>query len=168
MRTLLRTRKQLTRERSRHTQRIHKTLEAANIKLDAVLADVLGKSGRAMLDAMVAGESDPERLAALAHKGVKCPPERLREALRGRIKEQHRFLLATHLGLIDAIDAAIARMDQQVEASLAPFQQAVELVSTISGREGAFRARHCLRDRHRHEPLSERGPSVVVGRHVSA
>src|SRR5437870_7491405 len=133
MRTLLRTRKQLTRERSRHTQRIHKTLEAANIKLDAVLADVLGKSGRAMLDAMVAGESDPERLAALAHKGVKCPPERLREALRGRIKEQHRFLLATHLGLIDAIDAAIARMDQQVEASLAPFQQAVELVSTIPG-----------------------------------
>jgi transposase len=133
LRTLLRTRKQLTRERSRHAQRIHKTLEAANIKLDAMLADVLGKSGRAMLDAMVAGESDPERLAALAHKGVKCPPERLREALRGRIKEQHRFLLATHLGLIDAIDAAIARMDQQVEASLAPFLQGVELVSTIPG-----------------------------------
>ena len=78
LRTLLRTRKQLTRERSRHTQRIHKTLEAANIKLDAMLADVLGKSGRAMLDAMVAGEIDPERLAALAHKSVKCPPERLR------------------------------------------------------------------------------------------
>jgi transposase len=133
LRTLLRTRKQLTRERSRHAQRIHKTLEAANIKLDAVLADVLGKSGRAMLDAMVAGENDPERLAALAHKGVKCPPERLREALRGRIKEQHCFLLATHLGLVDAIDAAIARMDQQVEARLAPFRQAVELVSTIPG-----------------------------------
>jgi transposase len=133
LRTLLRTRKQLTRERSRHVQRIHKTLEAANIKLDAVLADVLGKSGRAMLEAMVAGESDPERLAALAHKGVKCPPERLREALRGRIKEQHRFLLATHLGLINAIEAAIARLDQQVEASLAPFRQAVELVSTIPG-----------------------------------
>jgi transposase len=133
LRTLLRTRKQLTRERSRHTQRIHKTLEAANIKLDAVLADVLGKSGRAMLDAMVAGESDPERLAALAHKGVKCPPERLREALRGRIKEQHRFLLATHLKLIDAIDAVIAQIDQQVEANLSPFRQAVELVSTIPG-----------------------------------
>jgi transposase len=133
LRTLLRTRKQLVREKSRHAQRIHKTLEAANIKLDAMLADVLGKSGRAMLDAMVAGESDPERLAALAHKGVKCPPERLREALRGRIKEQHRFLLATHLGLIDAIDAAVARMDQQVEANLAPFRQAVQLVSTIPG-----------------------------------
>lgn len=133
LRTLLRTRKQLTREKSRHAQRIHKTLEAANIKLDAMLADVLGKSGRAMLEAMVAGESDPERLAALAHKGVKCPPERLREALRGRLKQQHRFLLATHLGLIDAIDAAIARMDQQVEASLAPFRQAVEIVSTVPG-----------------------------------
>jgi transposase len=133
LRTLLRTRKQLVREKSRHAQRIHKTLEAANIKLDAMLADVLGKSGRAMLDAMVAGESDPERLAALAHKGVKCPPERLREALRGRLDAQHRFLLATHLGLIDAINAAIARMDQQVEASLAPFRQAVELVSTVPG-----------------------------------
>lgn len=133
LRTLLRTRKQLVREKSRHAQRIHKTLETANIKLDAMLADVLGKSGRAMLDAMVAGESDPERLAALAHKGVKCPPERLREALRGRLNAPHRFLLATHLGLIDAIDAAIARMDQQVEASLAPFRTAVELVSTVPG-----------------------------------
>ncbi len=69
LRTLLRTRKQLVREKTRHTQRIHKTLEEANIKLEAVLSNVLGKSGRAMLDAMVAGESDPERLAALAHTG---------------------------------------------------------------------------------------------------
>ena len=65
LRALLRTRKQLVRERTRHTQRIHKTLEDANIKLDAVLSDVLGKSGRAILDAMVAGDSDPERLAGL-------------------------------------------------------------------------------------------------------
>jgi transposase len=133
LRALLRTRKQLTREKTRHTQRIHKSLEDANIKLDAVLADVLGKSGRAMLDALVAGESDPVRLAALAHAGVKCPQEKLREALRGRVREHHRFLLRLHLGQVDALDAAIATIDQEIEASLAPFRTAVELVSTIPG-----------------------------------
>ena len=133
LRALLRTRKQLVRERTRHTQRIHKTLEDANIKLDAKLADVLGKSGRAMLDAMVAGESDPERLAALAHKGVKCPPAELREALRGRVSDHHRFLLRLHLGQIDALDGAVATIDQKVEDGLAPFRTAVELLCTIPG-----------------------------------
>jgi len=133
LRALLRTRKQLVREKTRHSQRIHKTLEDANVKLDAVLADVLGKSGRAMLDALVAGESDPVRLAALAHGGVKCPQEKLREALRGRVREHHRFLLRLHLGQVDALDAAIATIDRKVEASLAPFCEAVELISTIPG-----------------------------------
>jgi transposase len=133
LRALLRTRKQLVREKTRHSQRIHKTLEDANIKLDAMLADVLGKSGRAILDAMVKGESDPVRLAALAHAGVKCPQEKLREALRGRVRKHHRFLLRLHLGQIDALDAAIATIDREVEASLAPFCDAVELISTIPG-----------------------------------
>ena len=73
LRTLMRTRKQLVRERTRHVQRIQKTLEEANIKLDSVISDVLGKSGRAMLEAMIAGESDPKRLAELAepaHQGL--------------------------------------------------------------------------------------------------
>jgi transposase len=133
LRALLRTRKQLVREKTRHSQRIHKTLEDANIKLDAMLADVLGKSGRAILDALVAGESDPVRLAALAHAGVKCPQEKLREALRGRVRKHHRFLLRLHLGQVDALDAAIATIDQEVEASLTPFREAVELISTIPG-----------------------------------
>ena len=133
MRTLLRTRKQLVRERTRHVQRIQKTLEDANIKLDAVLSDVLGKSGRAMLEALVAGESDPVRLAALAHAGVKCPRDKLREALRGRVTKHHRFLLRLHLGQIDALEAAVAAIDAEVEASLAPFRTAVELVSSIPG-----------------------------------
>ena len=133
LRALLRTRKQLVREKTRHTQRIHKTLEDANIKLDAVLSNVLGKSGRAMLDAMVAGESDPLRLAALAHASVKCPPDKLSEALRGRLTRHHRFLLQLHLRQIDALDAAVGTIDQEVEGSLAPFRTAVELVSTIHG-----------------------------------
>jgi transposase len=133
LRALLRTRKQLVREKTRHTQRIHKTLEDANIKLDAVLSNVLGKSGRAMLDALIAGESDPARLAALAHAGVKCPQDKLREALRGRVTRHHRFLLQLHLRQIDALDAAIAAIDQEVEGNLAPFRTAVELVSTVPG-----------------------------------
>jgi transposase len=133
LRALLRTRKQLVRERTRHAQRIHKTLEDANIKLDAELSDVLGKSGRAMLNALVAGETDPVRLAALAHPNVKSPQAQLREALRGRVTSHHRFLLQLHLGQIDSLDAAIGTIDREVEDSLAPFRAAVDLVRTIPG-----------------------------------
>jgi transposase len=133
LRTLLRTRKQLVRERSRHAQRIHKTLEDANIKLDAELADVLGKSGRAMLNAMVAGETDPVRLAALAHPNVKCSQAKLCEALHGRVTPHHRFLLQLHLGQVDRLDTAIATIDREVETNLGPFRTAVELISTIPG-----------------------------------
>ena len=133
LRTLLRTRKQLVRERSRHVQRIHKALEDANIKLEAELSDVLGKSGRAMLDAMVAGETDPVRLAALAHPGVKSSQARLQEALHGRLTRHHRFLLQLHLGQIDGLDAAVTTLDREVDVNLAPFRTAVELVSTIPG-----------------------------------
>jgi len=133
LRALLRTRKQLVRERTRHTQRIHKTLEDANIKIDGALSDILGKSGRAMLEAMIAGESDPVRLAALAHRNVKASQGELEQALRGRVTAHHRFLLKLHLGQVDHLDAAIATIDGEVEASLAPFRTAVELVSTIPG-----------------------------------
>ena len=133
LRALLRTRKQLVRERTRHVQRIHKTLEDANIKLDAELSDVLGKSGRAILNALVAGETDPVRLAALAYPNVKSPQAQLREALRGRLTSHHRFLLQLHLGQIDSLDAAIGTIDREVEDSLAPFRAAVDLVRTIPG-----------------------------------
>ncbi len=133
LRVLLRTRKQLVREQTRHTQRIHKTLEDANIKIELELSDMLGKSGRAMLNAIIAGETDPARLAALAHPGVKSPQAKLQEALRGRVTAHHRFLLKLHLGQIDQLDAAISTIDSEIEANLAPFRTAVELVSTIPG-----------------------------------
>jgi len=74
MRNLLRTRKQLVRERSSHVQRLQKTLEDANIKLDSAISDIMGLSGRAMIEALIAGESDPERLAQLAHRRIKACP----------------------------------------------------------------------------------------------
>jgi transposase len=133
MRNLLRTRKQLVRERSSHVQRLQKTLEDANIKLDSVISDVMGLSGRAMVEALIAGESDPDRLAQLAHRRIKAPPETLREALRGRVTRRHRFLLQLHLQQIDAIDAAIDQIDQEVDADLEPFRAAIALLITIPG-----------------------------------
>jgi len=133
LRALLRTRKQLVREKASHTLRLQKTLEDANIKLDGVLADLLGKSGRAMLEALAAGEDDPAKLAALAHPRLAATPERLKEASRGRATRHHRFLLRLHLDQIDGLDAAVARVDQEVEEHLAPFRVAVGLLTSIPG-----------------------------------
>jgi transposase len=133
LRSLLRTRKQLAREKASHVLRLQKTLEDANVKLDGVVADLLGKSGRAMLEALVAGETDPGKLAALAHPRLGATPERLREALRGRATAHHRFLLRLHLDQVDALDAAIARVDREVEERLAPFRAAVDLLTSIPG-----------------------------------
>lgn len=133
MRTLLRTRKQLVREKSSHILRSQKTLEDANIKLDSVITDIMGVSGRKMIEALIAGEKDPAKLARLADPRVKASQETLRDALRGRVTRQHRFLLRLHLDQIDALDAAIAKIDREVEASLAPFRTAVEQVSSVPG-----------------------------------
>ena len=133
MRALLRPRKQLVREQASHVQRLQKTLEDANIKLEAVLSDVVGVSGRAMIEALIAGESDPTTLAALAHPRLKATPAALKEALRGRVTRHHRFLLRLHLQQIEALDAAIAAIDQEVESQLAPFRAAVQRLDTIPG-----------------------------------
>ena len=133
LRTLLRTRKQLVREKASHILRVQKTLEDANIKLESVITDVIGMSGRAMIEAIIAGESDPAKLANLANYRLKALQGELREALRGRVTKHHRFLLRLHLNQIDALDAAIATIDRQVEAGIAPFRAAVEQVSTVPG-----------------------------------
>ena len=133
LRTLLRTRKQLVREKSSHILRVQKTLEDANIKLDSVITDVMGMSGRAMIEALIAGESNPTKLARLANYRLRASQEKLREALRGRVTKQHRFLLRLHLNQIDALDAAIATIDQLVQAGIAPFRFAVEHVMSIPG-----------------------------------
>jgi transposase len=132
-RTLLRTRKQMTRERTRHVQRLQKTLEEANIKLDSVISDITGKSGRAMLEAMIAGESDPAALARLAHPRIKASPQTLAAALRGRVSRHHRFLLRLHLDQIDVLDRALAEIDQEVEAHLDPFRPLIPLPTSIPG-----------------------------------
>lgn len=133
MRSLLRTRKQLVRERSSHVQRLQKTLEDANIKLDSVISDIVGLSGRRMIEALIAGETDPGALAALAHRRIKATPDELEAALRGRVTRHHRFLLPLHLQQIDALDAAIEQIDQEVDADVEPFRAAIQLLTTIPG-----------------------------------
>jgi transposase len=133
MRALLRTRKQLAREQAGHVQRLQKTLEDANLKLASVLTDIMGLSGRAILEALIAGETDPDRLLALVHPRVKAEPARLRAALSGRVGNSHRFLLRLHLGQYDTLAKALEEVDAEVERGLDPFRDAVRLLRTIPG-----------------------------------
>jgi len=133
LRTLTRTRKQFVRERASHVQRIEKVLEDANIKLSVVISDILGKGGRAVLQALIDGHTDPEVLASRITTRVKASRAELLEALRGRASAHHRFMLNVHLSHIDALDKAVAAIEAEVGAGLAPFQQAAKLLSTMPG-----------------------------------
>jgi transposase len=133
LRTLTRTRKQFVRERGSHVQRIEKVLEDANLKLSVVISDILGKSGRAVLQAIIDGQSDPERLASCISIRVKASRAELIEALRGRVSTHHRFMLKLHLGHIDALDKAVADIEKEVGLGLEPFRQAAKLLSTMPG-----------------------------------
>jgi transposase len=133
LRTLTRTRKQFVRERSAHIQRIEKVLEDANLKLSVVLSDLLGKSGRAVLQAIIDGQADPDRLLAGINGRVKASRAELREALRGHISAHHRFMLKLHLGHIEALDQAIATIEKEVGLGLEPFRCAAQRLSTMPG-----------------------------------
>ncbi len=119
LRSLMRARKQLVREQTRHIQRIQKTLEEANIKLDSVISDIMGLSGRRMIEAMIAGVRDPWKLAQLADRRIKASPKALYDALHGRLTDHHRFMLRLHLGQYDALASSIAQIDGQVNAAIA-------------------------------------------------
>ena len=133
LRDLTRTRKQLVREISQHSLRIQKVLEDANLKLGSVLSDVLGQSGRAMLQAIIAGEEDPERLAAMALGAARRKHAALVEALRGRVTAHHRAMLQLHLGLVDALDGALREIDARVGKSLEPIRASAQLLTTMPG-----------------------------------
>ena len=133
LRDLTRTRKQLVREISQHTLRIQKTLEDANLKLSSVLSNVIGASGRAILSALIAGETDPERLADLAQGTARHKRTALIAALHGRITPHHRRLLRLHLDLIGALEAALAELDRDVGKLLAPIRTSARLLTTMPG-----------------------------------
>jgi transposase len=133
LRTLLRTRKQLVREQAQHVQRLQKTLEDANLKLASVVSNVVGASGRAILEALIAGETRPECLVDLAHPRLKASRDTLRAALHGRVTAHHRFLLQLHLEQVDALGRAIAAIEAEVGTVLEPFRAHAALLTTIPG-----------------------------------
>jgi transposase len=144
LRTLMRTRKQLVREQTRHVQRIQKTLTEANIRLDSAISDLMGLNGRRMIEAMIRGERDPGKLAALADKRLKATPKELHDALNGRLTDHHRFMLKLHLGEWDRLsatiqavdreaDARVARMDARTNPGKPRFSELIDLVMTAPG-----------------------------------
>ncbi len=126
LRTLMRSRKQFVREQTGHVQRIQKTLTEANIRLDSVVSDIMGFSGRRMINAMIEGVSDPDKLAALGTRGLKATKDELRAALHGRLTDHHRFMLQLHLKQYDALEEMIGLVDQEAEARVARMDKAVE------------------------------------------
>jgi transposase len=136
LRDLTRHRANLVEERARAANRVQKVLEDANIKLASVVSDVLGVSGRLMLEAIIAGETDPGALAGLA-KGRLCTKRAaLVEALTGRVRAHHRLLLRELLGHLDYLDGAIGRLSAEIAERLRPFAADLALLCSIAGIKG--------------------------------
>ncbi len=133
LRNLTRYRKTQIQERAREANRLHKALEDTGIKLDCVATDLLGKSGRAMLDALVAGTTDPEVLADLARGRLRAKLPALREALEGRFDHLHAVWIGAILNHLDFLDEQIAQLTEAIGEQIAPFEAAVELLCSIPG-----------------------------------
>jgi transposase len=161
LRQLTRYRKTQVAERQREAQRLHNALEDTNIKLDCVASDLLGKSGRAMLDALVTGTTDPEVLADLAKGRLRQKLPQLREALEGRFNDLHALLIGAILAHLDFLDEQIDRLSDAIEERIAPFAPAVELLCTIPG----------VQRRSAHVIIAEIGADMAVfptARHLAA
>src|SRR5213593_1620272 len=133
LRDLTRLRKTLIRERGHHVNRIAKTLELANIKLGSVVTDIMGATGRAILQALSIGRDDPEYLAAWAQGRLRKKQAALREAVAGRLTPHYAFLLRQPLSLIEALDAPLATLETQIETAMTPFAESAALVRTMPG-----------------------------------
>jgi transposase len=130
---LVRYRKSLIQERSREVNRIQKVLEGANIKLSSVVSNVSGASGRAMLEALATGETDPATIAGHATSRLQHKQEQLEQALRGVLGPHQRSLLLTQLRHIAFLDESIAALDAEVAQRLRPFEDILTRLDTIPG-----------------------------------
>lgn len=133
LRDLTRYRTEVIRERTRETQRLEKLLEDAGIKLSSVVSDILGKSGRSMLEALIAGERNPGVLAELALGSMRGKRAVLAEALTGNFQDHHAFLARAMLDRVDACTAMEARLSERIDAQVAPFRRRIDLLVTVPG-----------------------------------
>jgi transposase len=128
LRTLTRYRRSQIKERQREANRLHKLLEDTGIKLDCVATDILGVSGRAMLDGLCRGTTDPELLAELAKGRLRAKLPQLKEALEGRFDPQQGLVVSAILAHLDFLDEQIERLSQLIEEQIRPFAAAVQLL----------------------------------------
>jgi len=133
LRDLTRYRTKLTQERTREIQRVQKLLEDANVKLDSVITDIMGKSAREMLDALIAGNTDVEAMAQMARTRMRPKIPELRLALEGRFDDHHRLMLRMHLHHIDDLTAMIGELDAKIDELMAPFDEPATRLLTIPG-----------------------------------
>jgi len=133
LRDLTRYRTTLSREHTREASRLEKELEDAGIKLSSVASDILGVSGRAMLEALIAGERDPQVLAQMAKGRMRTKITPLTQALVGRFGQHHAFLCRMHLDRLDALDQDIAKLSARIQEALAPFRDQLARLDTIPG-----------------------------------
>ncbi len=133
LRDLTRYRKALIQDRTRVANRLHKALEDAGVKLASVASDILGVSGRAMLEALAQGTTDPEILAELARGRLRGKLPALRTALAGRFRSHHAFLVGQLLAHLDYLDEAIATLSTEIESHLAPFADQLTRLDSIPG-----------------------------------
>jgi len=180
LRDLTRHRAQLTGEHTRVANRIAKTLEDANIKLASVASDPLGKSGRLMLQAIIAGESDPKKLAELAQRRLRGQIPQLQKALYGGVSEHHRYMLATLFDHLEYLEGSVARLEQRIDAAMRseslneapqendalPFDQAVELLAGIPGIQTVTAQSILAEIGTRHGPIPYLRPLGFLGRPV--
>ncbi|HEY1347696.1 MAG TPA: IS110 family transposase [Streptosporangiaceae bacterium] len=130
-RTLTRQRMKLTDQRTGVVNRLHKVLQQGNIKLSSVATDVMGVSGRAMILAMIEGESDPERLASLAKGRLKSKHEQLVESLEGRLKQDERWVMKELWEQMEYLEEEIARYDEEIREKMSPYEEWLERLMTI-------------------------------------
>ncbi len=133
LRLLTRYRRTQIAERRREAQRLHKALEETGVKLNCVATDILGKSGRAMLEALIGGTTDPEMLAELAKGRMRAKLPALREALEGHFEPLHAILISQILAHIDFLDTQIQEISIEIEEQMRPFARQAELLCTIPG-----------------------------------
>lgn len=131
--TLTRYRKTVIEERGRESQRLHKVLEDAGVKLSSVASSVLTKSGREMIEALIVGERDAEVLAEMAKGRMRNKITQLQDAMAGRFNEHHALLCRAMLARIDQADATIDTLSERIDELLAPYEAAVTLLVTIPG-----------------------------------
>lgn len=133
LRDLTRYRKSLIQERSREVNRLHKLLEDAGVKLSCVASDILGVSGRRMLDALTGGTTDAKLLAELAKGRLRTKMAELRKAMEGRFREHHSFLVSSILSHLDYLDELIDELTGRIGEQITPFVEAVDQLTTIPG-----------------------------------